>query len=376
MKVLQIASYNGNIGDIANHNGFRNSLRKSLREDLVFTNLEMRKFYQNWNELKFDENFVEYANQFDLVVFGGGGFFELKWEYSQTGTTINISNEMLGRIKTPIIFNCIGTTMAKGATKNTIERFKKFMDYCISSDNILFTVRNDGSIDLIKKLYGNEYEKKILKVPDGGFFVDPPKYKHSEFNNDKRFIAINIASDMPEIRFDGKGNHITKDEFIKTFANFLNSLLINYSDIKIVFVPHIIKDYELISEVCKYIKDKFLRTRITCAPCLNGIETDGLYNFDIYRNSILSIGMRYHANVCPIGMNVPTIGICTIEPHVKLYDDIGLSRRCVKANEKGYELQLMDLVNEAINNPDKFKQENLNVISMNKDNNDYYMKKI
>lgn len=336
----------------------------------------MRKFYKNWSELSFNEDFVEYANQFDLVVFGGGGFFELKWEYSQTGTTINISNEMLSRIKPPIIFNCIGTTMAKGATKDTIEKFKKFMDYCISSDKILFTVRNDGSIDLIKKLYGDEYEKKILKVPDGGFFVEPPKYKHSEFNNDERFIAINIASDMPEIRFDGKENHITKDEFVKTFANFLNNLLRNYSDIKIVFVPHIIKDYELISEVCKYINDKFLRTRITCGPCLNGLETDGLYNFDIYRNSILSIGMHYHANVCPIGMNVPTIGICTIEPHVKLYDDIGLSRRCVRANEKGYEILLMDLVNEAINNPDKFKQENQNVMDMNKHNNNYYHEKI
>lgn len=376
IKILQIASFDGNIGDAANHNGFRNSLKKSLNTDLEFISLEMRKFYRNWNELSFDETFVKYANQFDLVVFGGGGFFELKWEYSKTGTTINISNEMLSKINPPIIFNCIGTTMAKGASENTIARFKQFMDYCITSDRILFTVRNDGSLDLIKRLYGNEYETKVLKVPDGGFFVEPSQYNHIEFNDGDKFIAINIASDMSEIRFDGKDNHLTKDEFVLTFAKFVNDLLIEYDDISIVFVPHIFKDYELISEICKNVNDKLLRTRITCAPCLNGTETDGLYNFDIYKNAILSIGMRYHANVCPIGMNIPTIGICTIEPHIKLYEDIGLSRRCIKANERGYQKYLMDLVVEAIKNPDQFKEENVEVMKVNKENNDYYHLKI
>lgn len=374
MKVLQIASFDGNIGDVANHNGFRNSLKKSLKQDLDFTNLEMRKFYKNWQELSFDDKFIEYANQFDLIVFGGGGFFELKWDYSQTGTTIDISNEMLSKINPPIIFNCIGTTMVKGVSKNTINKFKKFMDYCITSNKILFTVRNDGSIDVIKELYGDDYSKKVLKVPDGGFFVETKDYQHNEFNKNEKFIAINIASDMPEIRFNGKEGHITKVEFIDTFSEVLNKILNQYLDIRIIFVPHIFKDYELISEVCKHINDKFLRTRISCAPCLNGTQTDGLYNFDIYKNSLLTIGMRYHANVCPIGMNVPTIGICTIDPHIKLYKDIGLSRRCVEANRKGYEDKLEKLINEAICNPHKYQEENKKVMEINNHNNNEYHK--
>lgn len=375
MKILQIASFDGNIGDIANHNGFRNSLIKKMGsiENIQFTNLEMRKFYKNWNDLSFDENFVNYANEFDLVVFGGGGFFELKWEYSVTGTTINISNELLEKIKPPIIFNCIGTTMAKGASKNTIKKFKNFIDYCIHSKKILFTVRNDGSLELIKTLYGDEYAKKVIKVPDGGFFIKPKEFHHSEIAfSGENYIAVNIASDMPDIRFSGKNGLITKNEFILKFGEFINIILNKYENYRIVFIPHIFKDYELISEISNYIEDKLLRTRVSCAPCLNGTITDGLYNFDLYKNAKLAIGMRYHANVCPIGMNVPTIGICTIEPHIKLYEDIGLSNRCIKANEIGFEKKLLSLTEYALKNLDELKEENIKVMVNNKIANDKY----
>lgn len=372
MKVLQIASFDGNIGDVANHDGFRNSLINNLNVDVEFTSLEMRKFYRNWNELKFNEDFVNYANKFDLIIFGGGGFFELKWDYSSTGTTIDVTNDILNKIKPPIIFNCIGTTMSKGATESTINKFKNFMDYCIRSNKILFTVRNDGSLDLIKKLYGNEYGEKVIKVPDGGFFVKPHKYIHYEFNKNDKFIAINIAADMPEIRFDGKGKHINKEEFINKFAQYINETLERYKELKIIFIPHIFKDYELISEVSKKINDRLLRTRITCAPCLNGSITDGLYNFDIYKNAILAVGMRYHANVCSIGMGIPTIGICTIDPHFKLYEDIGLSHRCIKANEEGFEFKLFELTEYALNHLDEFKRENIKVMEKNNKQNNVY----
>ena len=57
MRILQVASYNGNIGDCANHTGFRSEWKRQIGED-IFENLEMRYFYRSWNQRKFDESFI------------------------------------------------------------------------------------------------------------------------------------------------------------------------------------------------------------------------------------------------------------------------------------------------------------------------------
>lgn len=169
MKILQVASFHGNIGDCANHTGFRHEFGKYFK-DAEFTNLEMRNFYQSWNKCKFDQAFVELANQYDMIIFGGGGFFELKWDYSATGTTIDLSHEILAQIKPPILFNCIGTSVAKGASEQAIEKFDRFLEEVIHRGDFV-TVRNDGSYGLLNQIYKNKYCEKILRVPDGGFFA-------------------------------------------------------------------------------------------------------------------------------------------------------------------------------------------------------------
>ena len=127
MQILQVASFNGNIGDCANHAGFRREWERQIGS-AEFENLEMRYFYQSWNQCKFDESFAQLANQYDLLIFGGGGFFELKWDYSSTGTTIDLPERILEKIRTPILFNCIGTSISKGASESAIKKFDIFLE--------------------------------------------------------------------------------------------------------------------------------------------------------------------------------------------------------------------------------------------------------
>ena len=61
MKVLQLASFSGNIGDNAHVSGLRNCLQQHLGSDLTFHDLEIRRFYKSWNEANFDSD------------LGGGG---------------------------------------------------------------------------------------------------------------------------------------------------------------------------------------------------------------------------------------------------------------------------------------------------------------
>ena len=80
LRVLHLASFAGNIGDLANHAGARRMLAERLGFALKFTDLEIREFY--WKQRSFDDAFVAYANSFDLLIIGGGNYFELWVDHS------------------------------------------------------------------------------------------------------------------------------------------------------------------------------------------------------------------------------------------------------------------------------------------------------
>lgn len=309
---------------------------------------------------------------------GGGGFFELKWDYSSTGTTLDLSEETLSNIKKPVLFNCIGTSIAKGATASTKNKFENFLDLVTRDNKYMVTVRNDGSFELINELYNKKFSNRILKVPDGGFFCELQEYRHYELLPNAVNIAINIAGDMPEIRFPNQGSTISKDLFIDKFAVLCNELLEYQDNIRIIFVPHIYSDLGIISRILEKIKDEYLRTRVTCSGYYNGLNTDGLASFDIYRNCDLILGMRYHANVVPIGMNKPTILLGTYDAHIKLYQDLDIMHRCICVNEKDFEEKLLLKIKELLTTSGKSKaiSEDCFINENLQKDNDAYMEKI
>lgn len=363
LKILHIASFTGNIGDEANHQGFRNNFKKYIKEDFTIKELEMRKFYKSWNELKFDEEFVELCNEYDLVVIGGGNFLEISWDYSKTGTTIDIDIDLLDKIKSPIFFNAVGVDDGKGLTELNLNKFKKFLNYILESDNILFSIRNDGS----RKILGRYFEEKELKnvyvVPDGGFFIEPKEYYHPEINTNigDKYIGINIAGDMRDIRFKDY------NKFKKEFGKLINRILEENKNIKIVFLPHIYKDYEIISDVFQYIEDNFRRAKISVAPLLNGELDGGNYIFDLYNKLDLILGMRFHSNICAIGQNIPNIGLITYHKHGYLFDEIGLEDRKLQVDESNfYEdlyIKIIKSLSELKDIEDRYKLVNIKLLS-------------
>ena len=78
LRILHLASFSGNIGDNANHMGFRPWFAKQVGREVAWSNCEIREFY--WKERAFDTDFVALANSYDALVIGGGNYFEL-WEH-------------------------------------------------------------------------------------------------------------------------------------------------------------------------------------------------------------------------------------------------------------------------------------------------------
>ena len=332
MKILHLASFTGNIGDNANHSGFRYWFEKTNGE-ADWTELEIREFY--WGSRKFDQSFVNLANYFDLVVIGGGNYFEL-WPDSHTSTSIDISFEILEQINTKILFNALGCDDAQGIAD--IGKFQAFIDHIARSDQFLVSVRNDGSFETLHGLLLEGCASTIHKVPDGGFFVDAC-FSHNPFET---LIGVNLAGDMLNRRFHGR-----YDEFIESFGQLVTRQLKEDGNKHFIFLPHIYSDIGIISDVIDHIEDKYRRSRITVASYqTGGSACNNILN--IYRACDLVLGNRFHANVCPIGMGVPTIGLINYPQVEKLYKELSLPKMTVEINKPGFEHYLNESINFAL----------------------------
>lgn len=338
LRVLHLASFAGNIGDLANHAGSRQMFARHLDFDLSYTKLEIREFY--WKQRSFDDAFVRYANSFDLLLIGGGNYFELWVQNSATGTSIDIVPDKLAILTVPTIFYSLGVDTGQGYTDQTASRFRAFMASIMSCKTMFVCVRNDGSSLALQEVLGQEMARQIPVMPDGGFFAKSQTMATDTNAPSRRKIGVNIAGDMLDHRFNGAGSH---HDFLvgltQTFSGFLDA---NESwDIELI--PHIWRDVVLISELLPLIQDRYLRRRISIAPLMplhDGLP-DFLQRYGCYE---LVLGMRFHANVCPIGMGVPTIGLLNYPQVALLYQELGLEDRLVDVRRSDFAQVMQDIV--------------------------------
>ena len=369
-RVLHIASFNGNIGDNANHNGLRNKLEEYFGFNLQYDEVEMREFYKSWDIRDFNsKSFIDLSNSYDLVIIGGGNFFELKWDYSHTGTTVNLSEETLQKIKTPIFFFGLGCDVAKGASQSAIRKFEKFLKIITNSSKYFVTVRNDGSLETIQNLYGTKYDGKVHKVSDGAFFMTTKPRNYPELNQSMLSVGINIVSDMKDIRFN---DNYSYEEFIKDFSKVINQFLAENPRYQVIFFPHIYSDLEAIYKLLEHINDNFRRTRIVVAPLLTGKGAED-YIFGLYKECEFILGMRFHSNICAIAQNIPTIALSSYKKIHDLYSELNLKDRIVYVNKRGFEKHLYKKIENTISNQDAIRQlyGNLNE-RINKINHNFY----
>jgi polysaccharide pyruvyl transferase WcaK-like protein len=367
MKVLHVASFTGNIGDNANHTGMRSRLESVLGVKPVYTELEIRycyRIYTGEHRWTFDSKFVDLANNHDLVIIGGGNFFEPWLDESATATTINITNECLQKIVKPLIFFGVGFDIHKGCKPENLAKFANFLQQCITQANVLISFRNDGSLKNLKLAYPDrkDLHDGVTIVPDGGFsyrVADTP----APYLPSKRFWGINIASDMEALRFpQDKESYISWKEFLTGYARFLESALVKNPDLNLILFPHIFKDVLSIGEFMTYLDDRLCRDRVVVAPFACGWQACD-HIFALYKRCELVMGMRFHTNVCSIALDVPAIPLISYPKLHDLYEELDLLESAVYANKSDFSQQLEKIANEITTNSHATKEKNARVRS-------------
>lgn len=348
-----MASFIGNVGDNANHKGSEFLRSQFLDYEFKITRKEIREFY--WKEWIFNsEDFVNEANSYDLVMIGGGNYFELWVENSKTGTSIDLGLEYLQNIKKPILFYSLGCDIGQGVPQANIEKFRIFMDYLTNSEKYFVSVRNDGALSNIEKIYGDRYKNQIVEIPDGGFFTNVANLNHFEIEGEMTNILINVAGDMPEVRFPGIDGKITYETFTQEFAKVIEKLSIESKDsLNFIFVPHIFRDIKTSYDIINNINDKVRRVNVKVAPYLNG-DNGHDYIFSLYNQVDLVLGMRFHSNVCSYALKKNVIGLVNYIQISNLYKDIN-SHEYVEVNKEGFAEVLRDKILEHLNGKERFE---------------------
>jgi polysaccharide pyruvyl transferase WcaK-like protein len=341
VRVLHLASFDGNIGDNANHFGFYKHLHDNQYFNYEIDKLEIREFY--WKKRFFDGSFVSLVNQYDLLIIGGGNYFELWVEDSPTGTSIAIELDLLKNIQTPIFFNSLGVDPGQGASEIELNKFRRFLNTLIERNDFI-SVRNDGAINTLSNLVGEQYLSNIVSAPDAGFFVEvDPAIKYFE---EKKYIAINVATDMEDVRFNKSNCDLNYNDFLKEFVIFVSVFLTEFVEYEIVFVPHIFRDITFINDILLELDDDVRRRKISVAPLLHGDESHK-YVMSIYDSAKLILGNRFHANVCGFGLGTPTIGLVNYIQIENLYREVNNSS-VVDVSKNDFHADLLSLVNKKL----------------------------
>ena len=190
--------------------------------------------------------------------------------------------------------------------------------------------RNDGSLEHLDKNLKFPIPENFGSILDNGFFYE--NFYETKFAS-KPYIAFNVSDD--QISMNGlSASKMNKTDFYKSIAHITSSI-INEKGIDIFFIPHIYKDIFAIKYITNILSEEHLRHKIHIGPyLLRDLGAD--INFSIYKNSLFSIGNRFHSNVCSIAMGKNAIGLSALDRVSKMFDSLNLNNSYVTL-EKGFE---------------------------------------
>lgn len=345
IRIAHIASHRGNVGDILNHKGFYKYIISELGE-VEIEKIELRDFYYSAEKRKeFNKEYAVYLNKFDLVIIGGGGFFDVQWNESATGTTLDFSDEFIDELRVNVVVNGIGYhEYPEVTTDECCYKYKRFIDIVKKKNNWILTYRNDGSLSRMKNRYGEDFLSDIAVVPDSALYLGIENSNTYESKSSEFTIGMCITNELFSSVYN---NGVKENEFNNYVSGIINTLC--GRGYRVQLIPHTPADIQTISIIMNNIKNEYKRQRITVGvlDCNSSRAIDNL-NCN-YQLCDCVIGMRFHSCIMGLNCRIPTIGLAGHEQIEGLFKELMIQDYLVKVDNLKFADKLIYLVDKLIN---------------------------
>ena len=97
LNVLHLASFAGNTGDGAMHDGAYRTRQADMPFEFAYDRVEMREFV-HWGRRGFDADFIAQANRSDVLLLGGNSIFQMWRDNTASGTYFDFAPDYLLQI--------------------------------------------------------------------------------------------------------------------------------------------------------------------------------------------------------------------------------------------------------------------------------------
>ncbi len=371
MKILHIASFTGNIGDNININGIRNMLEKQFNGSVIeYTNIEIRDYYLNGTK-QFDYKLIDKINEHDLIIIGGGSFFDLCYNNTLSGCTVGFSADMYKKIKPLVILYALGCKKDLGLDIVSVKKFTKLITEINTLNNVVVSVRNDGTYDTFASFLPQNLMENIFEIPDNGIFYKYVDLKlNLGFKNTRKNIGVTLAGDL--ISSYRSNGILTKDEILEEYIKFFNSVLENFN---IICFVHVIADLEYYQKILKCVDNKHIRENIIVTQYNTQLNSEHILS-NYYNICDVIISSRFHGNILGLALNKPTIGLFNLETVLNIFKKMKLDDMIIDVKNKEFSEDILILINDILKNY-KYYQNNVynSKLTLIKDI-EYFYKKI
>jgi|DEB0MinimDraft_12_1074336.scaffolds.fasta_scaffold00043_18 polysaccharide pyruvyl transferase WcaK-like protein len=280
-------------------------------------------------------------DKIDGIVIGGGGLFlkeQPGTDLSKSGWTWNCNIDALDKMIKPTIIFAVGYNRFRGHDDfgdTFFQHINKLTQKCK-----FVGMRNQGSIDALKKYIDNRYDKSKIKLqvcPTTLIWHLIPKYQKITKQHDsknKKTLILNAAFDRSKLRYGSK-----IDEILYSISNSV--LKAQNENWEIKLAAHKTED----RNIEKYL-DKVGVNYVT--HDLSGGSLDDVVSF--YAKSDLVIGMRGHAQMIPFGLRRPIISIISHDKMRFFLKDINCLEWGIDVKSHNFEKKLDMLISNVHKN--------------------------
>jgi len=358
---MHLFTFEGNMGDIFVWSSIQSLLSEALQTNIEFRNVEIREFYRNSQKRYFDAKFLTEINECDLLIIGGGAFFDVRWDYSHTGTTLNFSDEFIEGIQIPVIIMGLGylepgnTDEGNSVQKCIFNKFERFIRNVSERKSWFLSIRNDGSMERITVRFGAEFATLFKEIPDNGFYFHKNISSH-EFDEKKRHtIGFQIANT----------SFTADDAVIAGLKELYDSIakvvkILVEQDNRVVFFLHMPSDIDAVSKILQCIGVEGFRRNVVLAPYNPAGVNAAKEIVSYYKACDVVVAMRFHANVIALENIIPTVGLISLgvvsgERIAALYQKLGLGEYVLQTGGEDdcLDERILHLLSQLLSNPQK-----------------------